>query len=202
MFKRFLVASSILFFLGGCGGFSYVGYYQDKFVLQAGDNYLALDGHILKERRDNFVSLFLKQDIIRLKNGELVVYEDARTDLDYEFEPMLIRIVKIVFEANRIIPVYGGNHLFAYQILFNDGKMLNLIAQQSTTQHLKLFYGMSTPHLNRILKALDPSARGAYYTKQVIQLTDPAHAVMSKWDVKKVHFVPLVIPLSRFMGRM
>ena len=202
MYKRFLTAFSILLIVNGCGGFSYIGYYQDKFVLQSGQNQLTLDGRLMKEKRDNFVSLFLKQDIIRMKDGELVVYEDARTDLDYEFEPMLRRIVKIVFEANRIIPVYGGNHLFAYQILFNNGKILNLIAQQSTTQHIKLFYGMSTPKLNRMLKVLDSSARGAYYRKQVIHLTDPYHAIMSKWDVRKVHFVPLVVPLSRFMGRM
>jgi hypothetical protein len=202
MLKRFLAIGSILFLLSGCGGFSHVGYYQNRFVLQAGQNQLALDGQLLRERRDNFTSLFLKQDIIRLKEGGVVVYEDVRTDLDYEFEPMITRIVKIVFEANRIIPVYGGNHLFAYQILFSNGKMLNVIAQQSTTQHLKLLYGMSTPELNKILKALDPSARGAYYSKQVIQLTDPEHAIMSKWDVKKIHFVPLVVPLSRFMGRM
>jgi hypothetical protein len=50
-----------------------------------------------------------------------------------------------------------------------------------------------------MLKQLDPDAKGAYY-KQVITLQDERHAIFSKWDTQKVHFVPLVVPLPRLMG--
>jgi len=128
------------------------------------------------------------------------VYEDARTDLSYEFEPPITRSIKIIFEAKSIIMVYGKSHLYAYQLILKNGKILNVVAQQGDTQQLKFVYGLSTSQLNQMLKQLDPDAASAYY-KQVIRLQDEGHAILSKWDVQKVHFVPLVVPLARMMRR-
>jgi hypothetical protein len=128
------------------------------------------------------------------------VYEDARTDMLYEFEPGIMRSIKIIFEAKGMIKVYAKSNLYAYQLILKDGKILNIVAQQADTQQLRFVYGLSTAQLNKILKQLDPDARGAYY-KQVIRLQDEGHAILSKWDVQKVHFVPLVVPLARMMGR-
>jgi hypothetical protein len=199
--KKLLLAVITLFIINGCGGISYLAYNSQQLIIQLDENQLVLKGTLLDQKRDSFSSLYLTQNIIRLNEGELVVYEDARTDLDYEFEPMITRSIKTVFEANRIIVVYTKNHLFAYQLLLTNGKLLNVIAQQGDTQHLKFVYGMSTTQLNKMLKQLDPNANKAYY-KQVMKLQNAKDAILSKWDVQKVHFVPLVVPLPRFMGRM
>ena len=195
-----LLTITVTLMISGCGIPSNLTYNNKQLTIQVEKEYLQLDGTLVNERRDNFNSLFLSQKVLRLKEGNLVVYEDARTDLDYEFEPPIMHSIKIIFEAKSVIMVYGKGHLYAYQLILKDGRLLNIIAQQGDTQQLKFVYGMSTSQLNKILKQLDPDARGAYY-KQVIQLHDDRNAILSKWDVQKVHFVPLVVPLAKMMGR-
>ena len=192
-------ATIAILMINGCG-MSHLSYNNKQLIVQVEKEYLQMDGTLLSEHRDNFSSLFLSQKILRLNEGNLVVYEDARTDLAYEFEPPITRSIKIIFEAKSVIMVYAKSHLYAYQLILKNGKILNVIAQQGDTQQLKFVYGLSTAQLNKMLKQLDPDAVGAHY-KQVIRLIDEHEAILSKWDVQKVHFVPLVVPLARMSGR-
>ena len=186
--------------INGCGTSSNLTYNNKHLTIQVEKEYLQFDGTLLNEQINNFSSLFLSQKILRLNEGNLVVYEDARTDLQYEFEPPIMHSIKIIFEAKSMFTVYGKDHLYAYQLVLKNGQLLNVVAQQGDTQQLKFIYGLSTVQLNKIIKQLDPNAGGAYY-KQVIQLHDERDAILSKWDVQKVHFVPLVVPLAKMMGR-
>ncbi len=192
-------ATIAILMINGCG-MSHLSYNNKQLIVQVEKEYLQMDGTLLSEHRDNFSSLFLSQKILRLNEGNLVVYEDARTDLAYEFEPPITRSIKIIFEAKSVIMVYAKSHLYAYQLILKNGKILNVIAQQGDTQQLKFVYGLSTAQLNKMLMQLDPDAVGAHY-KQVIRLIDEHEAILSKWDVQKVHFVPLVVPLARMSGR-
>ncbi len=198
-FIRLVFISLVMVMISGCG-MSRLSYDNKQLTVQVEKEYLQMDGILLNEHRDNFSSLFLSQKILRLNEDNLIVYEDARTDLSYEFEPPITRSIKIIFEAKSVIMVYGKSHLYAYQLILKDGRILNVVAQQGDTQQLKFVYGLSTSQLNKMLKKLDPDAKGAYYT-QVIRLQDEGHAILSKWDVQKVHFVPLVVPLARMMSR-
>ncbi len=197
--RTLLFAGTILFLLNACGGMSYIGYKDRQLVLQLDQNRLLLHGEVIGQKRDNFSSLFLNRELIRLDNGSLVIYENAQTDLSYEFEPMITRTVKIIFEAKSVATIYTRNNLFAYQVLLKNKRILNVIAQQSATQDLRLVYGMSTKEFNKMMKQLDPDAPGAYY-QQALRLSDPKQALLTKWDVQKVHLVPLVVPVGRFMG--
>ena len=189
----------IILMISGCG-MSHLSYDNRQLTVQVEKESLQIDGILLNEHRNNFSSLFLSQKILRLNENNLVVYEDARTDLDYEFEPAITQSIKVIFEAKNIIMVYSKNHLYAYQVLLKDERLLNVVAQQSDTQELKFVYGLSTAQLNKMLKQLDPNAKSAYY-KQVVRLQDEHHAILSKWDIQKIHFVPLVVPLARMLGR-
>ncbi len=195
---KLLFASTAILMINSCG-MSNLSYNNKQLTLQVEKSSLNIEGILLKQHKDNFSSLYLAQKVLRLSEGNLVVFEDARTDILYEFEPMISRSIQIIFEAKGIIKVYGKSHLYAYQLIMKDGSMLNMIAQQSDSQDLSFVYGMSTIQLNKMLKALDPDANAAYYNKVII-LKDTSHAILSKWDVQKVHFVPLVVPLPRFMS--
>ena len=196
---KLLLTTTAILMISGCG-MSNLNYDNKQLTLQVEKEYLQLDGTLINEHRDNFSSLYLSQKVLRLNEGNVAVYEDARTDLDYEFEPPIMHSIKIIFEAKSVIMVYGKDHLYAYQLILKDGRLLNVIAQQGDTQQLKFIYGLSTEQLNKIIKQLDPNAGGAYY-KQVIRLQDERNAILSKWDMQKVHFVPLVVPLAKMMGR-
>ncbi len=196
---KLLFATTAILMLSSCG-MSNLSYDNKQLTIQVEKEYLQMNGTLLNERRDNFSSLFLSQKILRLDEGNLVVYEDARTDLNYQFDPTTTRSIEVIFEAREVIRVYGKSLLFAYQLILKDGRILNVIAQQDDDQYLRILYGMSTAQLNKMLKQVDPDAREAYY-KQVIIIQDEQHAIFSKWDVKKIHFYPLVVPLRRLMGR-
>jgi len=195
-----VLVTIVTLMISGCSGSSNLTYNNKQLTIQVEKEYLQLDGTLINEHRDNFSSLFLSQKVLRMSEGNLVVYEDARTDLHYEFEPPIMHSIKIIFEAKSVIMVYGKDHLYAYQLILKDGRLLNVVAQQSDTQQLKFIYGLSTAQLNKMLKQLDPNAEVAYY-KQVIQLHDERDALLSKWDVQKIHFVPLVVPLAKMIGR-
>ncbi len=196
---RLLLVTTVILMLSGCG-MSKLNYNNKKLTLQVDKSSLHTEGTFLKQYKDSFGSLYLTQKVLRLNEGNLVVYEEARTDFDYEFEPQITRSIKIIFEAKKIIMVYGRSHLYAYQLILKDNSILNVVAQQSDTQELKFVYGMSTLQLNQMLEQLDPNTNKAYYT-QVIRLQNMHHAILSKWDTQKVHFVPLVVPLARMMRR-
>ena len=193
-----LLAAVAMLIISGCG-VSNLSYNNKQLTLQVEKGHIQLDGALLNEQLYNFNSLYINQKILRLDEGNLVVYEDARTDLLYEFDPPTTRSIKIIFEARKVIRVYSKSLLFAYQLILQDGRILNVIAQQDDSQYLRLVYGMSTVQLNKMLKQVDPDAEEAYY-KQVVIIRDKQHAIFSKWDIQKIHFVPLVIPLRLFMG--
>ena len=61
----------------------------------------------------------------------MIVYEDARTDINYEFRFSLMRITQIVFDAVRIQLLYTTPKMQIFQLQLPNGKILNVIAQQS-----------------------------------------------------------------------
>jgi len=196
--SKWLLASLTLFVLNGCGT-SNLSYNDRYLTLQTDKAFVQLDGSLVKVRKDSFGSLFLIQKVLRLADGKMVVYEDAQTDSLYEFEPGITRSIKVIFDSKRTVIIYAKNHLVAYQLLLQNGQILNVIAQQDHSQRLRMVYGMSSVQLDKMLKALDPDAQRAYY-RNVITLDKADRAILSKWNVQKVHFYPLVSPLPKMLG--
>ncbi len=174
---------------------SQVNFYNDRIMIQSGNSTSYYDGQLIGKYNENFSTLFIDQKILQVPQGNLIVYEHARTDLQYEFGPSLQRIVRIVFDARQIIPVYIGSQLSAYHILLPKGQWLNILAQQSDTQELYFIYGMSTKQFNTMIQDIDPNAAFVPY-KHVLKLLKKQKAIQSRWTIQKVHFVPLVVPFQ------
>ena len=198
LFFKTLLLLTAIFFLGGCG-VSGIDHSQNRLSLQVEQNQVLLDADLLQKKEDNFSILFLSQKILRLKEGNIVVLEEARTDDLYEFSPPIMTIISVIFETRSIINVYARNNLYAYQLALPNKQILNVIAQKDETQSLKFIYGMSNRQFNTMLKQLDPNAPIAPY-KDVIRLNSTNNAVLSKWDTRKIQFYPLVRPLSLHFG--
>lgn len=188
--KVFLAAFMVLF--TACST-SQVNFQNDTLLIQSGNTSSVYHGKLLARHHENFSTLFIDQKILQFPQGNLVVYEHARTDLQYEFDPALQRIIGVVFDAQQIIPVYIGSQLSAYQIALPHGKWLNILAQQSDTQELYFIYGMNTKQFSTMIKKIDPDAPLALQG-DIIQLKRSQHAVQSRWTTWKVHFYPLVVP--------
>jgi hypothetical protein len=196
---RFAAAGAAVLLLSACGALSHISYRNGGLVISMDQAVSRLHAVETAKRVDSYKSLFIYQHILRLKEGNFIVYEDARTDQQYEFEPTMMRTIDVVFETHKKVLVYAHAHLHAYQLFLPNGKILNLIAQQSESQELQLLYGMSSAQMDRLLHSLDPHAPAAPY-RNVLQINDPHHALQTHWDVQKVHFYPLVVPLPRLIG--
>jgi hypothetical protein len=182
--------------INGCAT-SNLSYNNEQLSLQIKDSHLEVHGTQLKQQRENFSTLFLTQYFLRLDDGSKVVYEKAKTDIQYEFEPTTARSISIIFDAKKVIKVYYNTLVYAFQVVLQDNRVLNVLATQGFDQELNMIYGMSTEKLNSMLINLDPNVRAVYY-KNTINLSNESEPFMSRWTTRKVHFIPLVVPVRRF----
>lgn len=195
LIKVFLL-SVVLILINSCAT-SNLSYHNEQLNLQINDSHLQVRGTQLKQQRENFSTLFLTQYLLRLDDGRTVVYEKAKTDIQYEFEPTTTRTISIIFDAKKVIRVYYNTLIYAFQVVLQDNRVLNVLATKGFDQELNMVYGMSTEKLNSMLIELDPNARPAYY-KNTINLSNESEPFMSRWTTWKVHFLPLVTPVRRF----
>ena len=196
--SKLLLVLGTLFTLSGCGT-SNIAYVPQHLTLSMDEKRVALPAILVKQKLENYNNLYITQRVLRLDDGSLVVYEDAKTDELYEFDTTMAWTTSEVFDAKKIYKVYANSHLYAYQLLLPNNQILNLIVQQDDTQELRFIYGMSTKKLNEIVKSLDANSTEAYYN-DVVTIEDVNHALWSSWTVRKVHFTPLIVPLRQAGG--
>lgn len=197
---KLLVSIVFILLISGCSNPSKLSYNNEQLQIQVNNANLQLHGTQLKQQRENFSTLFLTQDLLRLDDGSIVMYEYAQTDMQYQFDPTTTRSIGIIFDARSVNKVYENSLLFAYQVILQDNRVLNMIVSQGYDQELIMVYGMSTTKLNSMLKKLDPNAPSAPY-KHSITLNNERNPLMSRWTTYKIHILPLIVPLRR-VGRL
>jgi hypothetical protein len=165
-----------------------LAYKNNKLVLQVDGKHLEMNGTSLGYHQNNFNSLYLTHQILRLDAGNIVVYEKARTDNRYEFNFPTMTTIQIVFDAIEVRKVYFSSSLYILQLVLQDGRTLNTIVEQLEDQSMNIAYGMSTKQINDLLRQLDAKA-----TRPLKQ-----NAILSRWSDKKVHFIPLIVPIREF----
>ena len=194
MFKKVSLAITAVIVLNACTS-SGIEYQPNSLTLEVEENQVLLDAIQIQNKRAYFKTLVIEQKILKLKEGNLLVYEDANTDMSYEFSPATTHIIRSVFDTRSILKVYAKSNMYAFQVTLSNGQKLNILAQQDESQRLRFVYGMSTKQFNSMLKQLDHTARLAPYTN-VLTLHDTKQAILSHWTTMKVDFLPLVKPVS------
>lgn len=199
--KNIMIAAlSSALLLSACSNPSKLSYKNEQLQIQVKNSNLQVHGTLLKQQRENFSTLFLTQNLLRLDDGSIVMYENAQTDMQYQFDPTTTRSIGIIFDARSVNKIYENSLLFAYQVILQDNRVLNIIVSQGYDQELIMVYGMTTSKLNSMLRKLDPNAPLAYY-KNSIDLSKERNPLMSRWTTYKIHIIPLVVPLRR-IGRL
>ena len=194
MFKKVSLAITAVIVLNACTS-SGIEYQPNSLTLQVEENQVLLDATQIQKKRAYFKTLVIEQKVLKLKEGNLLVYEDANTDMSYEFSPATTHIIRSVFDTRSILKVYAKSNMYAFQVTLSNGQKLNILAQQDESQRLRFVYGMSTKQFNSMIKQLDHTARLAPYTN-VLTLHDTKQAILSHWTTMKVDFLPLVKPVS------
>ncbi|KYJ86014.1 hypothetical protein [Sulfurovum riftiae] len=194
--KALLFASIVGWFLIGCNNAD-INYNGRQLSMQVDNTAITFNGRLLTQKNINFRTLFLSQKAIQTNEGNIIVYENAKTDINYEFQFTLMRVTQIVFDAARIRLLYTTPKMQIFQLQLVNGRILNVIAQQSESQQIKYMYGMSAKQLDRILKQLQANVRYTPY-RNVLKIRNTFNAIQSRWTDWKVHFVPLVVPYQTF----
>jgi len=193
------ILTIILLWFSGCSNISsHLIYNNHSVYIKTSNTPIILKAQTLTTKNTNFVSLYLKQQLLQISNKETIVYEQAITNLEYEFEPTLHRIISVIFDTSTLIPIYNNNNLYVYQIILPNHKIINIIIHYFGTQELYLLYGMSNKTLYNILHNLDTNIHLPTLLP-TIKLPTNNKAFITKWNDWNVHFVPLVVPLARLM---
>lgn len=196
---RFLLPIALLAVLSGCKTAS-LSYAQGELSLQVNQNHLKVNGTTLSSRNDSFGNLYLRQKIIKLKDGSTVVYERARTDDLYEFNLLPMQTVRILFDAYKMNIIYSKSSFYLVQMILRDGRTLNIAVEQFDDQQLSFVYGMNNAQFRNMLTQLDPQATQKPLIEEVTTLPVGNGAIFSRWSVRKVQFVPLITPVRYVFG--
>ncbi len=186
-----------LLLLAGCTPYAQMQLKDNAVALQLETAQSHLEAVPLKQQHTSFISLYLTQTILKTKMDNLLVYEEAELDSNHEFRQTVARTLDIVFESfqKRAVASVGG--IEAYQIVLpKRGGVLNLLVQEKGIFNLTLLYGMSNAQLKQMLVPLHAKI-APLIEKNIITLYNPDNAVLSKWDVIKVRFYPLVGRIPR-----
>ena len=194
---KFLFSITVLFILSACSTTD-LAYKNNKLALQVDGKHLQVNAASLGRHLDNFSSLYLAYEILQLDAGNIVVYEKARTDNRYQFNFTAMQTIQIVFDAIEVRKVYFSSSFYILQLTLQDGRTLNTIVEQLEDQSMNLAYGMSNKQVNNLLRQLD--AKAIRPLKQnVISIQNPQAAIFSRWTMRKIDFIPLIIPV-RLLG--
>jgi len=165
-------------------------------VLEAAERSVTIDATINAKRHKSFSSLYLTQTILKTDSGNLIVYEKADIDSQYEFKHTLERTIDVIFEPRSKQLVLTAGNLYAYRLNLPKGT-LNLIAQKDGIFTMKFIYGMNDTQFKKITRTFNPNLH-LPKAKHLVTLQHTDDAILSKWDIFKVQFYPLV----RLMPRM
>ena len=196
--SSFILPVFILLILSGCLQQSTIQIDHDSVILKMDEKkYIALHIRKIKERNRFFRGLHLKQQILQSHKGMLLVLETVNLDNYYEFHQTLKRTIEVVFETRHINKILSSGTLYTYQLILSDGRVLNLVAQKEGIFTMKLLYGMDSVTFTRILKQFS-SPIPKIYTTPIYTTHHIEKAIVSKWDIIKVQFHPLVGRMPHF----
>ena len=116
---KLLVSIVLILLISGCAT-SNISYKNEQLSLQINDSHLQIHGIQVQQHRENFSTLFLTQNLLRLDDGSIVMYEEARTDMQYQFDPTTTRTIGIIFDAKRVVRVYYNALIYAFQLVLKD----------------------------------------------------------------------------------
>lgn len=193
-----LITIFILVFLVGCSTTD-ISYKNNQLVLQLNGEEFQFDSRFINSRKSNFSTLFIDHQLLKLSDGNMVVYEKARTDDTYEFYFPTVDTIKIVFDARYVRVVYFNSSFYVMQVALADGRPLNVIVEQLEDQSLNMVYGMTNRQINNVLKQIGTEER-VPDNQPVVTIESQQTAIMSRWTMYKVNVMELVGPRRDMFG--
>lgn len=193
----------VMMFFVGCATSALKVVDSSKLVLEYDSSSYLVASKKLARDDLNFKDLYVKQYKLQTKDGDILFYEDARTDLNFEFNfGGLYTVLYIFDDAQSYDELCERNNLKMLQIKLKDGNYVNVILQASDTQEYSYVYGFSNEAFMKIYNTL----RDKDDEKKVKELKhkgitfNKSSKNVTNWNDNLVFLTPLITPL-RVMGR-
>jgi hypothetical protein len=160
---------------------------------------IRLDTEAAEKKELRFETVAVTQSVLKDKDGSFLVFEFALTDELYQFDHHSSeQVMKMLFDAKKIIAVYERNNLVFYRLFSTGGDVINLIVHQSSSQALRFAYGFSNKKFMEILKQIAPSSGSieTKFRKRASSFGHPEEAVKTRWRTVLETIDSLIIPLE------
>ena len=160
-----------------------------------------LSSSILEHNSLNYKDLFIEQYKLEDENGRVLFYEEAETELDFEFNfGGLYTVMYIFSDAREYTELYKENNLRLVQLKLKDNRSVNILIQANDTQFISYVYGFSNDEFMKLAKQLSlESNREIKRLKHQGIIVSKAQEPVTNWNAQMVFFTPLITPL-RVMG--
>ncbi len=202
MNKIILIILTVLF-LSGCQISTLEINKSEELVLKYNVSELKFSNDILSVKSLNYKDLFIDQYILKDDNGRVLFYEEARTEVNYEFNfNDLLTILLIFGDLNQYEILYQRNNLTFFQLVLKDKTRVNVMLQANNTQEISYVYGFSNQEFTELAKEINADASGKVTELDFQGRTlKESQKPLTNWNAEMVFFAPLITPL-RTAGRL
>ena len=201
--KRIILFLLIGVLFIGCTNSSLALNKKEELVFNYNSNEFLLTNKIIDYKYLNYKDLFVKQYKLKNEDGRVLFYEDARTELNFEFNFSALYTVMYIFDdAQKYEEVYRKNNLRLIQLKLKNKKNVNVLIQASDTQIISYVYGFSNDEFIKLARELAKESSEEVRELQYQGITlNKSQKSLTNWNDKMVYFTPLITPLRMMGGR-
>ncbi len=147
-----LWALALLF--GGCSITSLSLENESEILIRKDEKKLIVSGDLVQTRQERFSNLKLQQSVFKFEDGELCIYEEAETDIDYRFATDTQSATGMIFDSRKVRCIASLGNLYFFQVLLKDNHWLNVIVEQDDMQSLQMVYGIDNEKMRLTIEHL------------------------------------------------
>jgi|GEM_PF-5472102 len=171
---------------------------QDKITIALNKKSISISVRQIEEKNLSFQTLQVKQKILERTDGSLLVWEESRTDGEYQYNFPASKSVQMILYAKKINILFQASNLYGAQVIIKNGEVLNAIFRQSDDQSLTLLYGLSDMEFLETIKELKSSEvlLESSMVHDVLRLDNPKYAIKTGWSTRLHTIDGLITPVD------
>ena len=81
-------------------------------------------------------------------------FEVATCEEGYHFEKNMQELIGTIFGANRVEELFSKGEIYGMRVHLKNGQVINLVAQNSNSKELKIFYGIPYEKFSNMLEKI------------------------------------------------
>ncbi len=176
---------------------------KEELIFKYNSSDFLLSNSIVENKYLNYKDLYVEQYKLQDRNGRVLFYEEAQTELNFEFNFGGLYTVMYVFDdVQEYEEVYRKKNLRLVQLKLKANRYVNILIQASDTQEISYVYGFSNDEFLKLATKLaenpDKEVKQLKYEGTTLK---KSQKVITNWNDKLVYFTPLIRPLRMMGGR-